>query len=443
MDESLNKNHDLKIKNFKSKYIRLLKTNFKFIKLGIKFIIFLVILAFSTKVALSQDFNIIQNYSLSFFLYNYFCNFDSLFNKLKMDLKEDSFEYKLNFYYSIYFVSKSTQAFLSLYSKNLINDVSFNDNSILTDKSLSLMINQAWVKIIIESGWSIAFGRKLVDWSECHFFVNPSDMINNQKYFGEDEDISGKDLIEILGFIDLFDHAFDISLVILFYNSSEKIEDIPLFFSLGTILYPFELKFKAMVQNKEKPEFANTSSIILGDFQIFFDILYYQESDIKFLDKPNENYFKYVIGVTYSSTFKQSNLIDGISFCMEYFHRDDGMTKEEADTFYSNLLNLYDSNQLETFTNLISQLKFFQYYKNYLFCNISLYEIFNNHINLDFSIYYNIEDSGFLYIICLSLSPKNLFQVIITYMGSYGKQNTEVMQIPYKSYILITFSKSI
>lgn len=443
MAKSLNKNHDSKIKNFKSKDIRLMKTNFKFIKIGIKFIIFLLILVFLAEVALSQDFNIIQNYSLNFFLYNYFWNFDSLFNKLKMDLNEDSFEFKLNFYYSIYFVSKGIQAFLSLYSKNLINDVSFNGLSILTDESLSLMVNQAWIKIIIESGWSIAFGRKFVNWSECNFATNPSDMINNQKYFGEDEDILGKDLIEILGIIDLFDHAFDISLVIPFYNSLEKIEDIPLFFSLGTILYPFELKFKAGVQNKEKPKFANTSSIALGDFQIYFDILYFQKSDITFLERPNENYFNYVIGVKYSSTFKQNNLINGISFYVEYFHRDDGMTKEEADTFYSDLLNLYDSNKIDTFINLISQFKFFQYYKNYLFCNLSLYEIFNYHINLDFMIYYNFEDSGFLYIILLSFSPKNLFYISITYMGLYGKQNTEVMQIPYKSYILLTFSKSI
>lgn len=395
--------------------------------------LYLFFILFSPDVN-AQGFTILQNFSLKFVFYEYFWNSNSVFNRLSDNLLEDEFKYNLFFYYNIYFVSKSIQCFLSLYGKNLLD--------ISSSASLSLEVLQVWAKINIETGWSISFGRKFVKWQEG-IFVNPSDLVNNQLYFGDVEDISGKDLLEILGIIEIFGQPIDINIVFLFYEDLINYEDIPVFFNFGTIIYPFETKIKIAVQNKKKPKFASTSNLAIGDFQIYYDIVYFQESEISFVERSLKNYFQYIIGLRYDGIFTACKFIKGVNVSIEYYHRDDGLTKAEGESFYSFLSEIDLGSSSSQYLNLISEYEFFIYYKNYIFADIYIYGIISKYLDFEMTLYYNIEDNSFLYNIQLFFTPKGLFVINIGYLSCEGILNSEVMQIPYKSLIYISFSKNI
>jgi len=397
------------------------------------FILFFIIFSnglISPNYCFAQNSSVINSFYFSMSFYNFYWNNSSVFNRLKSIISDDSFEYSIVANYNIIFKNRFSILFLSFESTDLLD---YNYST-----SYSLKILQLWARINIYDFLSISFGRKVANWDDC-YFESPSDMINEQSDLYSLTSISGRDIFEILGTLDIFEIPIDFDLILLFNNEIESIEDNPLFLCVSTILYPFQTKIKLKVQNKEKPKFASFTSLTLDDFQIYYDLIYFQESEIPFIYREVKNYFNYVIGLKYETTFLNDYFVKGLTFVIEYFHRDDGLTVEEGNNLFATMSNfdLNDENQYSQYISLQENYHFFKFFKNYLYLEFSLSNLFKSYITFLVNLFLNIDDQSFLYFIQIKFYPKTIFNLIIRFYGSYYEKDSETSQLPYSKAILL------
>jgi len=175
----------------------------------------------------------------------------------------------------------------------------------------------------------------------------------------------------------------------------------------------------------------------LKDFQIYYYLISFQKSEIPFLNREVKNYFNYVIGLKYGTTFLNDLFVKGLNIVIEYFHRDDGLSKDEGNNLFTTMSNfdLSNNDQLSQYVDILENYRFFKFYKNYLFLEFSLHNFFKSNISFLANLFLNIDDKSFLYIIQLSFYPKTLFKLIIRYYGTFYEKNSETSQLPYNNAI--------
>lgn len=390
------------------------------------FILFLL----PSYIIFGQEVNIVQNFSLYFQNYDYFFNKGSDFLLLS-EINDDSiFLNNTLILYSISFIYPGIRGLLSL-------------QNVLIDQStpyLSFKILQAWIKVNLGNGWGISFGKKISNSMEC-YFKNPSDIINNKLKFGDNNQLEGRDIFEILGVLNIFGLPLDLTIIILFPDDISKLEKLPIYLAIGTIIYPFEIKFKSYLQKDYKPFFSGVFKFSLNNVNIYFDSLYYSINDIPItVERQNKDYFKYLAGISFPIVFANSSIIKAINIIIEFYHRDDGLTYSEAENYYKFLEQLSNSNPSE-YLEEISSFEFFDLYKNYIFFNINFNILFIKNIDITFYCILNLEDYSFFIKPEISFEIKRFFNIIFSYFYFYGDKYSEAGQYPYYQILSLTLSK--
>lgn len=436
-------------------YKRIERNKKKIKTLYILSIIFLFIFIFNFFNINIYAQNVAQSIFLSSYFYYYDISKNSLLNRIN-PLTDTYIFFNNNFgsylylKYLLRFYSDDNKVniFLLMQSDNLFNN---SENENIID------IPQFWIKIntlkLFKFIDGIFLGKKIVNWDEG-FIKNPTDIVNNKKYFNNISETEGKFVLEVLGNIDLNLFFLDYDIITVFDNI-EDYKDLPLFICISTIVYPFEFKLKGGFQNNKRPTYGLTIKGTIWDIEITFDMLYFQQSSIWYVkessggyvkDYRNYNdYLKFIIYLSYGFEIGIP-VIDRIEFTIEYFEQQDGWNKNEGENYFKMLenLSLNNNNQILIYSNFVSDFNIIEFYEKYLFGRISFDgNIFDKNYLLSSTIYLNLVDNSFIVSSNLVIYFDNYFKLNIFFNYFYGDKYKEFGEYFYNYNFGFSISKSL
>ena len=322
------------------------------------------------------------------------------------------------------FYTKLDGTFQMVVPKTFINldyTIQWNFN----DK-INFDINKLWAKFILGDWASLQIGRYFMNWSEGLVW-NVSDFINNQPKWNS-SNVKGKDGLDININLPFNSIPMNLNIATLYFKD---IKDLSVYFLVGAMLYPVDMKLKCAVYYDKAPSVGLSLKTSLGNLDISLDsaLLFSGSIKEKYGYKDNNYKIRVTPELKYYIPIGQNHEIDILA---SYLFQSDGLTKNEGTAYLKNL----DLDKIR----LISQ-NYFKSYRQYLNTNISY--SYKNVFNANLGLKINLEDfsgaiiSGCSYMLLhnIKLSP----MVIILFRND----NSESSTIPYNYTFSFSISKKI
>ena len=304
------------------------------------------------------------------------------------------------------------------------------------NNKISININRCWAKISLGDYAALQIGRYYMNWNEGLKW-NVSDFINNKKKWHSSGTVSGKDGIDININLPFNYIPMNLNIATLYFND---IKDLSLFFLIGAMVYPVDLKLKCAVYYDKPPALGFAIHSNFGNIKISLDsaLLFNQgiKEDYGFNDSKCQ--FRFTGQGTYYLPITNNS---ELSFLLSYLFQSDGLTGHEGTKFIEDTGLAFENNQLETYINNSKLImgNYFRNYRQYINGGVSYSykDLFNAGINLNL----NMEDySGAVAAEC----SYNLLHTINLESSAtvlFGKKNTEIGNMPYNYILSLAISK--
>jgi hypothetical protein len=140
-------------------------------------------------------------------------------------------------------------------------------------EALAVSFDQAWIKAVLGEGWALAFGRRYLKWKDGGYW-NPSDVVNYRLAWASTGQAPGRDSIEVLGLLPFTDFNVDLSAATVFSKDYADVSEQPLYLAAGSILYPFELRTKAVFQADRFPLVGGAVKLSLPGAELYCDLIH-------------------------------------------------------------------------------------------------------------------------------------------------------------------------
>jgi hypothetical protein len=322
-----------------------------------------------------------------------------------------------------------------------------------TSTSLTPALDQAWIKASFGEGWGLAFGRRaLNDWNDGGYW-HPSDVVNNYLAWGARGQAPGADSVELIGLVPFTDFNIDLNAATVLSGTVADPSDLPLFFTVGSILYPFEIRAKAAFQPGRLPVVGASARYTLQSGSIYADALWLHDEPIagNFGYGPSSgSWFRYSAGAQWTIDITESRLANSVFIQLEYQRQDDGLDAAQTSSYFDKLaaMPLADPAQQGAYaaaTGLWNG-RFFSLGKDYLYADVALGEIADTHLSLSVSGLMNVDDLSFALQSSLTWSPRNLFSICLSAsnFGSFSRDGAggEALRLPLSAQYYLAFSRS-
>jgi len=376
-------------------------------------------LVFISNTLIAQESNVINNFN--FEMRTKYFLFPSDAEAQYNDKLLDDFYYDMALNYSTRFITRDMSGLFALQGK-------FNKKEVTFD------ISEGWLKLILFPGLGISSGLKKVDWQE-KIFGNPSNLFAVSNILDMNEKAALPLSIELFGSLPLFDLNIDFS-VITFFVPVNKLELLPVFYSLSSIMYPFEFKIKGGFRKDKKPDWGMSIKFAFFLFDFVFDASWLKDSVIKYYKKnedmfveenPSGNdYFRIGLSICFSSPYL-TEYLNFITFRSDFLYQSDGWSKENGDTFF-NMIDKYDLlNEIDVqkYLVLYDSFSIINLYRYYLFSSIGLKGFLYNSIELGIDNTINLVDFSFNIGFRINFKLYRFFVLKAKYNYFNGETNTE------------------
>ncbi len=274
---------------------------------------------------------------------------------------------------------------------------------------------QAWCGASFLDGWALNFGKKIVKWEDGGF-TNPSDLVNARLEYAQKGEREGRSLAEVIGSVPVGDAlTLDLSAIAPLDPATERITDVPVFLSCGTMLYPFEFRLKGGFRDGSTPDVGLAVKASLLGLQWYADALYTRESDLTAIKRDEADIVGGCVGVTGTIPLKKP-YSDGVDFAFEVSGRSDGLSRTEGVAFVRDVARVASDPAFRPYDE----------YRWYAFAKASLKNIGNANLEWSESWYLNMVDPSGSVESKLSWSPRNLFTASAAYTFRHGDSSSEV-----------------
>lgn len=294
----------------------------------------------------------------------------------------------------------------------------------------SLTIKQAWAKILLGDGHGVYIGKKVSRWKEGGY-RNPTDLLNPTiplLYRGSAE---GRFLTELSGNFSLgVEHSLDYSIILPMDQYDDNGQIYPVYFSLGALIYPLEIKVKSEFYDSFEPNVGLVLKTSVGDLQIISDTLIRQETKFEsFKDRSGISFLESlsILGnIALPKRFSES-----ISFLLEYNWLSDGIKDGESQEYIQWLLQNNES----------TVLSFSRDYRQYFIAQARLNRLFLKDLNYSAFFILNLEEFNNYIVNGIEFSPVENFNINLQYVLNNGEDNSEKALMGFDSLFRVSLKK--
>lgn len=300
----------------------------------------------------------------------------------------------------------------------------------------SFSFKRGMVRATLAEGWSIKFGCFDLNWRNGRIW-SPSDVVNAKTTWASHGSAPGRYALELTGLAYSGDIVVGFGAATVFDSTYKSLFDIPIYGSIDTILYPFDLRFKFGIPSGGQPLYGASASWSFGELNLYGDLLLHNgqalSSELGF-DTSTSWKTRWCVGGTFDIQFLESTFFKGLSLGTEYLHQDDGLTREEGASYFSSLAAI-DISTPEGLAQYVLEasrwnMRFFSLYRDYINASVSFTDIADKGISVAVSAFINLNEGSFAILSSLSWNVAELFTIVFSATNYGGPADGEAAALP-------------
>ncbi len=251
----------------------------------------------------------------------------------------------------------------------------------------------------------LRFGKHFMHWGDGVCF-NPVDIVNLRKdplsYTGYDQGKPGIDLTVPIGDFSSFS-----VLSIVDSTLTSNITDLPLILQYGVFIDMFDGFLFADIQKNYKPVYGGNVDYTFSigshsSLKLYSQLKYKQDSyrkhavvtnGVPYLENmPNDFFMAAAVGGSFSYSFTETTLIDGIIVSLEYYYDSENWSKKDYQNFLMLVNNYSESSDLYGYWAAINEQESLRNSNHYLYTRLTFQGLINKDFGFSCQVILNIED---------------------------------------------------